>query len=157
MIVRTLPGRALILFLAWIVVAHHDPDDFVVGLIAAVFAAWVSLRLLPAGALRPRALPAAQLAGRVVAQAVVAGAEVALRALRPRMGLRPGIVRYSSALPDDARAPVFHTLMSLCPGTLPLGADNDGVRLVHCLDTMQDVPTSMAREEDAFRRAFAGP
>lgn len=135
-------------------IAHHDADDIVVGLLSALLAAWASLRLMQPDVLRPRALPTLRLAARIVAQALIAGIDVGLRALSPSMRLRPGFAHYRSALPDGPRLYAFATLMSLCPGTLPLGGDSGDVQLVHCLDHVQDVPEQMRQEEEGFRRAF---
>src|SRR5262245_42015071 len=68
------------------------------GLATAALATWVSLRLLPAGALqlRPAAVPA--LALRFLAQSVAAGWDIARRAFDPRLPLRPGFVVYRVGL-----------------------------------------------------------
>jgi multicomponent Na+:H+ antiporter subunit E len=156
MISRMPFGRTVTMFLIWMLIANHDADDIAVGCVVAALAAWASLRLLPPGELRPRPLAALRLAARTLAQAFVAGADVASRAFRADMPLRPGIARYRTTLPEGARRHAFGSLISLCPGTLPLSVDGSGVQLVHCLDTAQDIPTTMMREEEDFRRAFPG-
>jgi multicomponent Na+:H+ antiporter subunit E len=144
------------MFVIWMLIAHHDADDIAVGFIAAALAAWASLGLLRPGELRPRALPVLRLAARIPMQAMVAGADIASRVFRATMPLRPGIICYTARLPEDVRRHAFSALMSLSPGTLPLGTDKSGVQLVHCLDTVQDVPKFMSREEEGFCRAFPG-
>ena len=128
------------------------------GLVAAtaVVATWTSLRLLPPGA-RMRPLALGRFALRFFGQSVVAGADVARRALDPRLPLHPGFARCPTRLPPGLARDAFCTIASLLPGTLPVGdADPSGALRVHCLDVGQDVPAQMAEEEAAFVAALGG-
>jgi multicomponent Na+:H+ antiporter subunit E len=84
---------------------------------------------------------------------IVAGADVARRALDPRLPLRPGFVAYPTRLPRGIRRNVFTTLTSLLPGTVPAGEEN-GQLLYHCLDVQQAVVAELAAEEAALVRAL---
>ncbi len=139
----------------WVVLIGVDAGSFVVGLLAAGAAAWVSLRLLPPGSipLRPAALPS--LALRFAWKSVVAGWDIARRALDPRLPVRPGFVVYPVGF---ARGPVrnlFTTLTSLLPGSVPAG-DDGGTLLYHCLDVEQPVAAQLAAEEAVLSRALRG-
>lgn len=147
-------GRTLAMFIVWMLIAHHDADDLAVGCAAAALAAWASHGLMPPGALRPALLPALRLGARVLIQSVVAGVDVAARAMRANMNLRPGILRYRGQLPDAVHRQAFGTVMSVCPGTLPIGGDGHGTQFVHCVDIGQNSPEAMLEEEQVFRRAF---
>ena len=70
-----------------------SPADLPVGLAAAMAATWVSLCLLPARASR------LQFSLKFLRQGVVSGTDVAWRALRPRLQLRPGFVACPLHLP----------------------------------------------------------
>ena len=96
-------------------------------------------------AVSPLALAAAVL--RTLGQSVVAGIDIALRALDPRLPLRPGFVVYPARLPPGPARNVFCVLASLAPGTLPAGMDADGAIIVHCLDSGQPVAAQLAAEE----------
>ena len=76
----------------WLIVSDTDPVDLPVGIGAAVAAAWTSLRLLPPGGGRPSPAALSLLTLRFLHQSIVAGADVARRALDPRLPLRPGFV-----------------------------------------------------------------
>jgi multicomponent Na+:H+ antiporter subunit E len=96
----------------------------------------------------------AALALRFVRQSVVSGAEVAWRALNPRLQLRPGFAIYPLHLPPGGARSAFCALSSLLPGTLPTGTDENGALLVHCLDVDQPIAAILAAEEALFIRVL---
>ncbi|WP_431282300.1 Na+/H+ antiporter subunit E [Humitalea sp. 24SJ18S-53] len=144
-------GRAVLLFGLWVVIAGTDPAGLAVGVLAALGAGWVSLRLLP-GAPRVRPLALLALVLRFFWQSIVAGIDVAYRALSPSLPIRPGFVTYRCGLPAGPARDAFLALASLAPGTLPARCDDDGVVRVHCLD--RGAPIAMDAEEARFARAF---
>ena len=138
----------------WLILSEFSAIDLLVGALAALLAALVSLRLLPPErwTLRPLVLPG--LAARFLQQSIWAGIDVAWRALDPRLPLRPGFVSYQPQLPPGPARNAFLTMMSLLPGTLPCGPDEDGGLAVHCLDVSQPVVEQLTVEENAFSRAI---
>lgn len=132
--------------LLWLVLDHAKPAGLLIGLPAAALAAWVSVRLLPAGGarLRWRALPA--FAGHFLWDSVVAGVDVARRAFHPQLPLRTGFVEVSCGLPPGPQRDGFLAVASLMPGSLPVGDDGTGVTL-HCLDVEHAVAGQMAALE----------
>ena len=154
------PARAAIVrgagFLAfWVVLIGAGAGDVVVGVITAVAATWVSLRLLPAGTARLRPVALSALALHFVRQSVIAGWDVARRALDPRLPVRPGFVAYPVSLSPGQARNLFTALTSLLPGTVPAG-DEGGALLYHCLDVEQPVAAELAKEEAALSRALGG-
>jgi multicomponent Na+:H+ antiporter subunit E len=141
--------------LFWVVLAGTDVKDLAAGAAAAVCACWVSLRLLPPGELSLKPIKAVGLFLRFLWQSVRAGVSVALLALHPSLPLRPGIIRYGTALPEGSRRQAFTTFASLLPGTLPLGGDGQGGIAVHCLDDSQPVASQLAAEEEKLRAVFS--
>lgn len=147
---RAAPFLALWLIL----VGGVDPADRPAGIIALVTATWASLRLLPPGDARPSPLAVIRLVLQFLRQSIVAGADIALRALDPRLPLRPGFVTYSANLSPGPALNAFCALTSLAPGTLPAGQNNDGAILVHCLDVGQPVVSQLVADERLFARAL---
>jgi multicomponent Na+:H+ antiporter subunit E len=137
----------------WLILSGTDPADLPIGIAAAVAATWTSLHLLPPGTSRLSLAAIARLALRFLYQSVVAGADVARRALDPRLPLRPGFVAYPVSFPPGTARNVFATLTSLLPGTVPAGEEN-GKLVYHCLDVDQPVASQLAAEETALARAF---
>ena len=140
----------------WFVLAGPKLADLPVGLATAALVTWTSLRLLPPGKRSPRFAILALLAVRFVWQSVVAGVDVARRALDPRLPLRPGFVVYPIRMQPSVTRSAFLTLSSLLPGTLPVGSDESGSVLIHCLDVGQPVVAQMTAEEQLLTRALGG-
>src|ERR1700756_4247535 len=91
---------------------------------------------------------------RFARQSIVAGADVAWRALDPRLPLRPGFVNYPAWLPAGAALDAFCAFMSLAPGTLAAGSNESGPMVVHCLDVGQRVSSNLTADEERFARAL---
>ena len=147
-------ARAGIFFAFWVIIAGTNPVDVLVGIPVALIASWASLQLLPARTRRLRMAALAKLIPRFLYQSVVAGADVAWRALDPRLPLRPGFVRYRPRLPQGTGLSIFCTITSLLPGTLPSGTDESGQLIVHCLDVGQPVAEQLATEEALLMKAL---
>lgn len=146
--------RALALLALWWVVAGLDRAGLAVGLAAALAGAWLSLALWPAGGARANPLRLALFVLRLMGLAVLSGCGVARRALDPRVRIRPGLVPVQLALPRGEARDLFLTLMTIVPGTIPSGAGEDGLVMVHCLDTTQPLDAGFSEEEALFRRAI---
>jgi multicomponent Na+:H+ antiporter subunit E len=153
---RSLLVRTAGYFVIWVIMAGTQPADLAAGLVAAGVAAAISLQLLPLGKGRVRPLLLARLALRFLRQSVVAGVDVAWRALHPRMPLRPGFITYDAQSSDGVSLSAFCTMTSLLPGTLPVGQNDNGRLVVHCLDTSQPVAAQLRQEETLFARAIGG-
>jgi len=147
--------RGFWLLVVWVVLIGAKPADLAVGVVAAALGAWASVRLLPPQSARVRVGALARVALSFVAKSVVAGADVARRALSPRLPLRPGFVRYPLRLAPGPARNAFASETSLLPGTLPISDDGDAI-VYHCLDVGQPVAEQLGVEEQALARVFAG-
>jgi multicomponent Na+:H+ antiporter subunit E len=147
--------RGILFLCLWLAIFGAAAPDLVVGAATAAAATWTSLHLLPPGGAGLRPVALGRLVLRFFWQSAAGGADVARRALDPRLPLRPGFVLCPTRLPPGSARSAFCAIASLLPGTLPAGSDQ-GALLVHCLDVDQDVPTQMAEEEARFRAALGG-
>src|SRR4051794_34709843 len=84
-------SRTVGFFGFWLVLTGADAGDLAAGSIAAVAATWASLRLIPAQQWSLRPIKLARLVLHFLRQSIAAGTDVALRALDPRLPLRPGL------------------------------------------------------------------
>jgi multicomponent Na+:H+ antiporter subunit E len=151
----TVPARAILFLLLWVVLAGTDPIDLAVGAGAAVAAGWLSARIWPPAGRPPHPLRVLVFVAGLFGQSIRSGIDVSRRALDPRARLNPGLVAVPLALPaGDARA-VFLTLMAVVPGTIPSGTEADGTVVVHCLDVADPVAADFAGAEARFARALA--
>lgn len=136
----------------WLTVAGFRPQDLPIGLAAAVGAAWTSMRLAPPASRDRAPLPVLMLVWRFLRGSIVAGFDVALRALSPRMNLKPGFVACPLAVPAGDMRNVFCFYQSLQPGVLPTGVEN-GDLILHGLDTRQPIRSNVASDEALFQEA----
>lgn len=148
--------RAIGFFCFWLILTRGDPGDVGPGLIAAAAATWASLKLLPAEQWGFRPIKFAGFVLHFLRQSIVAGADVALRALHPRLPLQPGFVTYRAQQPPGRKRNTFCAIMSLMPGTLPCGTSNDGSLAIHCLDVTQPVVEQLSMEETLCMGALGG-
>src|ERR1700754_4819270 len=154
---KTLPAaifRATGFFGLWLALAGADPTDLAAGAVAAVTATWASLRLMPAQRWRLRPIRIVRYSSHFLRQSIVAGTDVALRALDPRLPIRPGFVVYQTDLAPGTKRNAFSTIMSLLPGT-PRGgpAEGDGLA-IHCLDVTEPVVKQLSSEEALCVQTF---
>jgi multicomponent Na+:H+ antiporter subunit E len=150
------PARAAFFFVFWLILYGAKPSGLLVGVAAAILAAWASTRLLPPGHARLRPIALVRLVLRFPLQSIIAGIDVARRALDPRLPLRPGFVVYQPRLPSGPTRNAFCTIMGLLPGTLPSGSDEKGDLVIHCLDVGQPVIERLAAEETALQQVLGG-
>lgn len=154
-IARPLLVRGAAYFLFWVVLAGIGWKDMAAGALTAAMAAWISLRLLPAGELAVKPGRAFLLFLRFLRQSVIAGVTVGRIAFSPVMALRPGMVNYRTALPPGQRRFLFMTYASLLPGTLPTGTAGSDVIAVHALDCRLPVAKQLAEEEERLTAVMA--
>jgi multicomponent Na+:H+ antiporter subunit E len=146
-------SRGALFFAFWLAISGWNPVDLPVGLAAVAGATWTSLALLPAKGAWLRLGALGRLAVSFFRGSVVSGFDVARRALRPELDLRPGFVTAPLRLPPGNARNAFSALASLMPGTLPVGMDEHSL-LIHGLDVAQPIAQDVAREEILFMRAL---
>ncbi|MBR0819863.1 Na+/H+ antiporter subunit E [Bradyrhizobium liaoningense] len=149
-------SRAAGFFAFWLALTDANSGDLAAGLAAAVAATWASLRLMPAEQWNLNPVKLARFTLHFLRQSIVAGTDVALRALDPRLSLRPGYVVYQAQLPPGTKRNAFCAVMSLLPGTLPCGSAEGNGLTIHCLDVAAPVVEQLAAEEALFLRTFGG-
>lgn len=147
--------RFLFLALIWLALTGADPGGLAIGVVAAAAGAWLSLRLLPPAPQGVSLIRLTRMFPGFVWRSVLGGIDVAWRALHPRMPMKPGWIVLSTALPEGGARVALGGEFSLLPGTLVAGS-RDGMLLIHCLDTDQQIEAAVRREEDAIARLMEG-
>lgn len=140
----------------WFILIGFSISNLLIGCLAAACATWISVLLFPISDRSLDLVALARLTVRLPWQSLLAGADVARRALDPRMPLRPGFITYATTLESGPRRSAYRALMSLQPGTMPVSADEAGDLLIHCLDVGQPVAAQLAAEEALFVQATGG-
>ena len=91
----SLAARYMFFLSVWLMITNWKDKDIQLGLLASALTLWISLLLLPPTAARPHLVPLAKLSLRFLTCSIIAGIDVARRALRLRLDLRPGFVAVS--------------------------------------------------------------
>jgi multicomponent Na+:H+ antiporter subunit E len=148
--------RAAGFFAFWLVLTGADAGDLAAGLAAALAATLVSLRLMPAQEWNLHPIRLGKFVLHFLRQSIAAGIDVGLRALDPRLPLRPGFMVYQARLPPGTKRDAFCAIMSLLPGTLPCGPAQGNGLTIHCLDVTQPVIEELAAEEALCMQTLGG-
>ena len=147
-------GRGTAFFVLWmLLIQSAKPSDLAMGVLAAVCATWVSMRLLPpsSGGLHFGKLLA--LLPHFVWESLLAGMDVARRALSPRMPMNPGFVTCPLDVPPGFARNTFATITSNLPGTVATG-EAEGELVYHCIDITAPVLEQLLNEERRLASAL---
>ena len=129
--------------LVWAACTGFEPADRIAALPAALFFAWLGVRLVPAHErIRLHAIPG--FAIYFLYQSIRAGIHVAFLALHPLRDVSPHWMELRSDLPAGAPQALFAILVSLLPGTLCGEIEND-IHHIHLL-TATTAPEKELRE-----------
>lgn len=151
--IRQAAFRFLCFFGVWLLM--NGVGDAWIGAAAAATAALLSLRLLPPSPHRIRWRLVPWFVVRLLWSSVAAGVDVALRAFKPRLNLRPGFVVVPCRVPEGTARAVFASISSLVPGSLATGEEQGG-QIIHCLDLGLPVKDAVAADEARFMKLLGG-
>ncbi|PKO73760.1 MAG: hypothetical protein CVU23_01035 [Betaproteobacteria bacterium HGW-Betaproteobacteria-17] len=144
--VRAFLWRSALLAALWWALTDGRTDSWGVGSVSILAAASLSLRLLPPVPTYVSRIGLLRFAAFFFVQSLRGGVQVAWLALRPRMGLRPGIQEIPLRLPEGSGRVLLANTLSLLPGTLSVGLD--GRRLcLHVLDAAAPTEVEVRRAE----------
>jgi multicomponent Na+:H+ antiporter subunit E len=146
--------RFAVYFALWLVIAWQEA--LLVGVLAAGFATYVSLRLLPAHQVAIRPLKLVKQVPGFFWASFLGGLDVIWRAFHPRLPLNPGWMVHRSRLPSSGARVALGSDISLMPGTLAAGGRGQSL-YIHCLDVTQAVDRQIAREERRIGESIGAP
>lgn len=143
--------------------ANLEWRNIVLG--AAIALGVMALLPAPSGERKCRgflgAFPAmVQYAGILGYDLVKSGIQVARIVLNPDLPIRPGIVAVPSNCRSDLGRALSAHAMTLTPGQLVVGVDDEGVMYTHCLDVagaLEDMSTAQKSRERLLHRIFLSP
>lgn len=143
--------RTLMFALLWWILTEGDLNSWLVGAPVVVMAALASAALLP---------PVSwSLSGIVLfipfflLRSLYGGVDVAMRALHPQVPISPGVFEHRWRLPPGLPRVFMADTVSLLPGTLSTGLDDEHLR-VHVLDQSGDYISELSVVEEKVARLF---
>jgi multicomponent Na+:H+ antiporter subunit E len=143
---RAAAGRGLAFAGLWWVLAEGNLYGWAFGLLLAAAATAASLSLVPPSSWRHRWGRLPRFLIFFARQAFLGGLDVALRALHPRMPLRPGFIGYRPTLPAGLPRLYLAWAVSLLPGTVSVRLTDDRLE-IHVLDQALPIHDSLAALE----------
>ena len=151
--VRRTLWRAAILTVVWLIVSLGDTSSLVIGAPLALISAalWTALQPTVLFPVSPGGL--VRFVGFFGVQSVLGGVDVALRALSPRMPLKPACIMYPLRITGTGPRVFFANTISLLPGTLSARVYDDELE-IHVLDRTKPVIEELARVEDRVADLF---
>ena len=129
---QILPRLAVFSFL-WFALAGSDTASWIIGIPAVFFASALSLKLASSSPLRVRFVCALRFIPFFLRQSFYGGVDVMRRALSFQQLLDPGLVSYTTFLPEGSARILFANTISLLPGTLSAELHGNSVT-IHTLD-----------------------
>ena len=132
-------------------------QESVLGLLLAIGAAALSLRLVKPGMFCVRPFRLAAFVGHLLWQSLVAGmgiARAAFSASTP-VPLNPGFITHRARLAAGPVRDTFLAFTSLTPGTLAIDSTPPDEVLYHALDTGQPLASGLSEDEERLIAAIA--
>ncbi len=133
---RSLP-RFLFFSAVWIALTGADISSWAIGIPVVLLSTSLSLRLTPPSSFRISPVGTLYFIAFFLRQSFHGGFDVMRRALSARQLLNPGLVAYTTFLPQGLARIFFVNSISLLPGTLSAELNGNRV-IIHTLD--RDLP-----------------
>ena len=148
--------RSAIFGLLWVAMTEGDFTAAYLGAIVVAITVAVSLFLLPRGHVGASGLvPVIGLLARIPFASLTAGADVAARALRPSLPVRPGIVGVATRANVHGIQVAIGYLATIIPGSICVRMEPGRLRL-HLIDRQQPAGEFLSRMEERLVQAWEG-
>jgi multicomponent Na+:H+ antiporter subunit E len=146
-------GRLFWCALLWWILTEGEWGDWSIALVSLGLATAATLWLWPTGAWNWRHTGWLSFAPFFLVESVRGGLDVAQRALRPAMPLRPKIVNYQFRRLTGPGMVFFVWVVSLLPGTAAVLLEEKSLR-IHVLDHTQPIEEKLEELEHRIRGLF---
>lgn len=138
--------RFLLFSAVWLVLTGSDLASWVVGLPAVFLATGVSLAVSPSSSPTLSFIGVCSFIPFFIRQSALSGIDVMRRALSRQLAVNPGLVSYTTFLPEGSARIFFVNTISLLPGTLSANIQEDKVT-VHTIDRNLSIWANMQNLE----------
>lgn len=153
MMIRAILLRTVLLLALWWTLTGGAPGAWLIGSITLAGAVAASLWLQPPGRYRFSITGLLAFSAFFLMKSIKGGAQVAAMALRPRLDLHPDVLEIRLRLPHEAEQVVLASMLSLLPGTLSAGLEENCLHL-HVLDSRLPIEQQVRAAEERVARLF---
>lgn len=143
--------RGFLFSFIWLILSGGTLSSWWIGIPAIWLAVIVSIAFIPPVSIVWHEVP--RFAFFFLMRSLVAGADVAWRALHPRMPIAPDLVEYPLRIPSGLPQVFLANTVSLLPGTLSAELHQDVLK-VHVLDKEKDFKAELESVEQRVARMF---
>jgi multicomponent Na+:H+ antiporter subunit E len=154
--VRTLVIRVALLGILWWAMSRGNPDGWWAGMVGIALALVVSFRLIPLRAPPVSLRAVVAFFPFFVTRSMRGGLQVAKMAVRPQPDLHPAMLRLPLRLSPGPARTFLACIVSLFPGALCTGVDEDCLCL-HVLDHRMPNEAEVREAESMVARIFRQP
>lgn len=147
----TIVSRGVLFAVIWWILTDGAILSWWIGVPAVLLAVIASAGLLPSVPFVWHEL--LRFAPFFLLRSLLGGADVAWRALHPRMPISPALIEYPLRLPAGLPRVFMANTVSLLPGTLSAALDLSVLK-VHVLDRRKDVLSELEAVEQGVARMF---
>lgn len=148
--------RSVVMFVFWIgLTASLHWQEMLVGVIASIVTAWVSLKIAPEDPeSRPSIISWLKFIPILLWEIVVANIDVTKRVLSPKIKVNPGFVLIPTTLKSTRKKWYLAQAITLTPGTVTADIIGDHL-LVHWIDIKEGTPKEQGRViKERFERVL---
>lgn len=130
---RSVLFRFLLFSIVWSILTSSNAESWIIGFPAIVCSVFLSLKLSPPSHVSLSFIGICSFIPFFIRQSALSGIDVMRRALSRPLAVNPGLVSYTTFLPEGSARIFFVNTISLLPGTL--SADLQGSKVtVHTID-----------------------
>jgi multicomponent Na+:H+ antiporter subunit E len=130
---RNIFFRFLLFSIIWSALTGSEAESWIIGFPAIVCAVFLSLKLSPLSHVSLSFVGICSFIPFFIRQSTLSGIDVMRRVLSRRLAVNPGLVSYTTFLPERTARIFFVNTISLLPGTLSADLQGDRVT-VHTID-----------------------
>jgi len=143
---RSIFFRFLLFSVVWSILTGSEIESWIIGFPAIVCAVFLSIKLSPSSHVSLSVVGTCSFIPFFIRQSTLSGIDVMRRALSRQLAVNPGLVSYTTFLPEGSARIFFVNTISLLPGTL--SADLQGNRVtVHTIDKNLSIWANMQNLE----------
>ena len=146
--------RGLLFSFIWLILSDGIPSSWWIGAPAVLLAVIASITFIPPVHVVWYEMP--RFAIFFLIRSLAGGADVAFRALHPRMPIAPELVKYPLRISPGLPQVFVANTVSLLPGTLSTEF-HQGILEVHVLDKEKDFRAELEAVEQHVARMFGVP
>ncbi len=139
--------------LIWILLTNGDRKSWIIGIPAIILAGICNVSLTSPSVKYPRPVAFFFFVFYFLKQSFLSGIDVMRRTLGPKVLVDPGLVPFTTFLPEGSSRVLLANTISLLPGTLTVDIEDNSI-IIHTIDTSMPTWTNIQKLEGHIATLF---